>query len=943
MFDVVRCLLENAGRVVSKAELLDSVWGTRFVSESALTSRIKAARRALGDDGRQQRVIQTVHGRGYRWVASLDSIDAETASEHVAANSRAHGRDRRGRDLPTSLTPFVGRERELATLVEAMARHRLVTATGPGGVGKTRLALAAASTCDRHYRDGVAFTDLVEVSEPGMVIDAIAASAGVAEGAHLDRRRALHGALAERECLLVIDNCEHLITAVRSAVEELLLACPHVRVLATSRIRLMLPFEHVFAVPGLAVGDESDRSDRHDAVDLFVARMRDAGEQPADDVATIHTIQRICRAVDGMALAIELAAARAPSIGLDGLSQALGAELSVLSIGRTPDHRHHSLRAAIDWTYRLLEEDERATLRAAAVFAAPFEAVAVAAVLDRPVPTVLAPLAHLVDWNIVTRRAGEAGRFRMLETIRQFAMEQAEAAGEADAVRGAHLQWIRAELEDLDAHVSDDEDWCSAVDRRLPDGRAALRWAGERAAERDAAGLAGLLARVTFQRGRPGEAQTRFEEAATWSPTRSAQHAALQRAAGAAAARHVGEDAILLLERAAEVAIADQRPDEAAVDLATAAIYRRRASGIIGHPVPEGATQRLLRRARELCTGDDRAVAALALADSWGPEASCASRSGAERALALARSVGDPLLESTALDLWTVVELDDDDLDGAIEAIRARVELLGHERVDATAGFECFDAYQMACRIEVARGEFASARAQADALSRLPFLREERHLALGRRMEVDALAGDFDAAIRASELFERDWALAGRPMASNLAPGCYAIAMAHGLLGDEARRQSWIELTRSLFNPSKRQLIEEAGWAPTLDAFVDLHRGDADAALARLGGDLDDQTQWSNPNRRVWRPWQAAAWAEASVLAALPDAPARLERATPATRGNRVAAAMVERARRIHAGDADGVRALTARFEETGARYQATRTKQLAGSIRSGRSRPSRH
>ena len=364
VFEVVRYLLVHAGRVVTKDELLDNVWGTRFVSESSLTSRIKAARRALGDDGRRQHVIQTLHGRGYRWIAPFETQEAGSSARTSVDDRTARGAPAVGRALPIPLTPFIGRERELPTLMEAVGHHRLVTATGPGGVGKTRLAVAAAAALAPGFPDGVAFADLVVVSEPTMVVDALADGVGVVEGAQVDRREALHAALARRECLVVVDNCEHLLAAVRTAVEELLLACPGVRVLATSRIRLMVPFEHVFAVPGLAIGDDVDDG-RSDAVELFVARMTDAGEPPDDDPTTLATITTICRSVDGMALGIELAAARAPGLGLDGLSQALEAQLPLLSMGRrTADHRHDSLRNAIDWTYRLLEHDERAALRA---------------------------------------------------------------------------------------------------------------------------------------------------------------------------------------------------------------------------------------------------------------------------------------------------------------------------------------------------------------------------------------------------------------------------------------------------------------------------------------------------------------------------------------------------------------------------------------------------
>ena len=284
----------------------------------------------------------------------------------------------------------------------ALRDHRLVTATGPGGVGKTRLALAAAADVADDVPDGVVFVDLVKVTQPDAVVDAIATAADVPETSTTTREEALVAALGRRNCLLVVDNCEHVQDAARTLIERLLHDCPSLHVLATSRLRLMLPFEHVVSVPGLSLATPEGASD---AEALFVERMTAAGAAPPQP-AEVAAIAEICTALDGMALGIELAAARVPSLGVTPLAGALGSRLDLLDIGPRAEERHRSLRAAIDWSYALLDADERAVLRAASVFAAPPDLDAVSAVSGRSPGAVIAALGGLVDWNLVALESG---------------------------------------------------------------------------------------------------------------------------------------------------------------------------------------------------------------------------------------------------------------------------------------------------------------------------------------------------------------------------------------------------------------------------------------------------------------------------------------------------------------------------------------------------------
>src|SRR5262245_377637 len=257
------------------------------------------------------------------------------------------------RALPAPVTSFIGRTAERAALAAALAGHRMVTATGPGGVGKTRLAISVAAMASQERRDGVWFVDLVHQTGPAMVTAAVAQAVGVPEQSTSSLDLALVAALAERDALLVLDNCEHVLDGVRDCVERILAGCPDVRVLATSRTRLLGPYEWVYAVPGLSA---------EASVALFAARCGAASDLDARRVAAL------CEALDGIALAIELAAARYATLGLDGLEAGLDERLRFLTGRAREGHRHRSLRDAIAWSYHLLTPDHRTLLRSVSVF-----------------------------------------------------------------------------------------------------------------------------------------------------------------------------------------------------------------------------------------------------------------------------------------------------------------------------------------------------------------------------------------------------------------------------------------------------------------------------------------------------------------------------------------------------------------------------------------------
>ncbi|WP_205752848.1 ATP-binding protein [Cryptosporangium phraense] len=902
-------------------------------------------------------------------IAGQLYVSVRTVESHVSALLRKLGvADRRALarlapvgvgsgaarpSLPQPLTPFVGRVRELSSLTAAVRANRLVTLTGPGGVGKTRLAVAAAQQVAGSYPAGATFVDLVRVVDPSMVVAAVADAVGVPERAGVNREQALLAALATHDGVLVVDNCEHVVDGVRSCVERLLTACPSVRVLATSRLRLMLPFETVFPVPGLSFDG--------DATELFTARMVAAGaSSPVDGERA--TVAAVCRALDGMALAIELAAARVPAIGLDGLA---GAHLPLLSSGhrssehrssgQRSDHRHRSLRATIDWSYELLDEEERFALRAAAVFASRFDVSSLSVVMGRSRAETLGIVGRLVDWNLLTARPGPVTTYRMLETIRQYATSVAEAGEEGAWLRGRHLEWASSRLSSLfsSASSSASEEWCAAVDSVLDDARAALRWA-------ESVPLAVLIADVSYQRGRPGEAQERYTQAAGWASDPAERRRLLRWAAGAAASRNVGADAVDLLLRAGL-----ESSEGGAEDLALAVMYQYRCPGIIGRPVDVDEVEEQRARAHRVSAGEAQAelvgagearaeaaraqgagageahaelvgaggarvAAALAMADGWAPGSAARSREHTDTAMRLAREVGDPVLQSMVYDQLIALEMAEADLGAALDAVRARSAAMDGLPIDALTGFEFFDGFHMASHLFLAVGDLPEARRCADAVTALPFYREERHIGLARRVEVDTLAGNFHTVAEYGDRIEHDWTRAGRPVASNLGVSAYCVAAAHGMRGDLAAQEHWTEITRALLGAYPRHLVQRVGWVPALDALVALHHGDPEAALARLEVAPDAVEGWSDPNMILWRTWYAASWAEASVLAGVPDAASRVARAAEVARLNPIASAVIERARALLEGDVSGFAELARRFAEASCPYQRDRTELLA-------------
>jgi predicted ATPase len=825
--------------------------------------------------------------------------------------------------LPSSVTPLVGRHAERAALVSALGEHRLVCAVGPGGIGKTRLALACAAELTGRFADGVWYVDLVAVTDGGMVAPAVAHVLGLGEQLGRSAEDTVLAWLANREALLVLDNCEHLVDGVAVLLERLLTQCPGVVVLATSRTRLLVPYERVYAVPGMSV-----REDAGDAVDLFLARGASGGGLGL--AVDLRRVAAICQRLDGMALAIELAAARLPALGLDGLEAGLADQLRLLTGGHRIDNRHRSLRSALDWSYALLTDAQRAVLRRVSVFAAPFTAPDAAALLAGWAPVEVAvALAALPDHSLIVAVFDpDATRYRVLETIRQYGVDRLDETAELSEARDRHLRWCLATADALGKSFAPVAGWWARFDRVVDELRAALGWAAA-APERRADGyrLAVRLAEVGFMRGLPAEAQRRYEQAAELAADDRQTAGALHSAAEAAKARHAGIEALRLHRAAADAALRTGDRARAAYDLAQLAETIYRYPGAMSEPVPPSEAKQAIAEATALAVDDKAARARISVAESYTKhELDPVVTDLLDRAIALSREAGDPLGESAALDSLTGVYLARGEIRAAAATAVRRPELLEGLPMRAdTSGLELSDAYFMVAETAIAAGDLVSARRFAERIQDLPFHREEGHLATGRLLVVTALAGEWDETMELSERFRRGWERAGRPRAGNLSQGAHAVAMVHEMRGDEAARDAWLQVADEVRIGTVPASTMHYG--EFFDALVLLHRGHPREAVALLACPPEE---FRTSHNGKWRTWYAALWAEAAVLAGHPDAADRLARARRSTMDNPIALSIVERSAALAAGDRDRALASGERLQLAGCRYQWARTLILA-------------
>jgi predicted ATPase/DNA-binding CsgD family transcriptional regulator len=823
---------------------------------------------------------------------------------------------------PEPFTSFLGRDSTLDALAEVLAEHRLVTITGPGGIGKTRLIIEAGR---RHLTPGGWFVDLLP-SSPGHVLGSLAASLGATDQPNRSLLDVVCETVASTPGLVVLDNCEHVLEEAAQVATRLVSASPMVQVVVTSREQLGVAGEFV-----LQIGPLELDGDGPPAIELFRQRAVAAGAElgEADDT----TVAQICARLDGIPLAIELAAARCASLGADGVARALDDQFRLLQGGRGGDRRHHSVRAVIDWSHALLDGDEQAALRRMAVFVGDFTADDAARVTAG-----LSGSSHIVDClgrlaaKSLAARHGQAGstRYRLVEVVRVYATERLEAAGESDAMHTAHVRWAADQARALIDDAAATGPVGAVFDTVADDLRAGLAWAVD-TDRPEAHQLARDLARLTYGRQYFDDARSYYELAARLAPGDGDAARDLLDAAGAAATLMLGEATVDLLLAGADRA-------EAADDLGLAAValaliverHRRFAAEFTTRPDP-GFTARLAERAHRLGRdGDANVAASLAAVDAWmsrqTPGASPLTL--AEAALAAARSVGDTVLEAGALDALSAAYWTDGRLVESARVCVERVDLLDViSPLDPRAGAEQLDILHMASDGPLALGDLATALAMARRAYGHPLAASSPHM-LDREMVVGlCLTGKFDDALARAERMISVWDRMGRPVAGWMAPAISLAAMVHALRGEIRTSDEWFELS---------QLV---GHAPE----------DAMGVFARVrlclhDGRLEDGRRWmdgwargvptspqgTSASERAPRRYDGYLWSISAELAAAggePEATERIETIARSYVEHMWVAPCLERARGRLTGDpghferaATGFAAIGAAFEEAATR-----------------------
>jgi len=475
-FDVLMALVEAGGRVLAKDELMARVWPDRVVEENNLQVQIAALRKALADE---RELVRTVAGRGYQFTGTVRTGTPASGYNTVPTAALTN--------LPEAVSELIGRDAELREILGLAAERRLVTLTGAGVVGKTRLGVEAARRMQPKFPDGVWIAELGALTDPKLVPITVAAGLGLTFATGILSPERVATALDSKRFLLVLDNCEHVIDAAASMAEAFLRASQVACVLATSREPLRAEGESLYRVPSLDVPAEEivDREQllKSSAVKLFLARTRAAEAQLSTDTR-IAAMAAICRRLDGIPLAIELAAARAAALGIEGLAARLDDRFRLLTGGhRTAMPRHQTLRATLDWSYELLPATERVILHRLSVFAGSFTLESAGAVLsggEIAESGVIDYVANLVAKSLVTADVSSAtALYRLLDTTRAYALEKLRESGEFDALARRHAEHHRDFFAKAAAEWDERStaEWLTTYGRQIDNLRTALDWA----------------------------------------------------------------------------------------------------------------------------------------------------------------------------------------------------------------------------------------------------------------------------------------------------------------------------------------------------------------------------------------------------------------------------------------------------------------------------------
>jgi non-specific serine/threonine protein kinase len=535
-FDTLIALIENQGRLLSKEELMSRVWPDSFVEDNNLAQCISLLRRTLGENPEGHNYIETVPRHGYRFNAEVRALtdesvafeskperlaesrpEVETAPEYYSTPESAavpgdalldsHAGESYPTNLPVPLTPFIGRKSEMAAVERVLRREgvRLLTLTGPGGTGKSRLALKVADNLRAEFPDGVFFIALEPITDSNLVTSVIAQTLGVKEYGDVSLTEALKKYLRNKRMLLILDNFEH-VTPAAPLASSLLMAAPDVVLLVTSRSALHLSGEHEFQVPPLRLPDlESlppvpallDCS----AVALFAQRAMAAKSDFLVTERNARAIAEICTRLDGLPLAIELAAARIKLLPPQAMLVRLESPFKLLTGGaRDVPARQRTMRETIAWSYNLLDKPEQALFRRLAVFVGGFTLEAAEAACDAADDCgidIHDGVASLVDKSLLQQieQAGGEPRFVMLETIREYGLECLKAQGEREIFQQRHASYFLqlAERAEPELGSAQQSVWIASLELEHDNFRAALEWALDERQAETAMRLAGAL------------------------------------------------------------------------------------------------------------------------------------------------------------------------------------------------------------------------------------------------------------------------------------------------------------------------------------------------------------------------------------------------------------------------------------------------------------------
>jgi predicted ATPase/DNA-binding winged helix-turn-helix (wHTH) protein len=477
--DVLTTLVAHAPRVVSKRDLIARAWGTLVVDEGSLRVHIAALRKVLGDGKSGGRYISNVMGRGYCFAASVTSTASKLTRRDDAAPATC------AVHLPRRPTRVLGRDDIIRDLTRQLRARRFVSIVGPGGIGKTTVALAVAHEVLSEFAGAVHFLDLAAIKDQQLVASALASQLGLSVVSQNPIPTIL-ALLSERRVLLLFDSCEHVIESVATLAEQLFRDAPQVHLLVTSRESLRAEGEWVHHLSPLecpprdAVSLTAIQALSFPAVRLFVEQVEASGNQLELSDAEAPIVAALCRRLDGIALALELAGRGVSVYGVKGAASLLDQQFNLLRGRRTATPRHQTLTATLDWSHGLLSETERLVLRRLAVFVGSFSLEAAITVVTHDLDAAQATetLARLVEKSLVSLDVSVAGRFRLLDTTRTYALEKLAISDEQKTIARRHAEYVSSALERFDARA-----WkrlsAQAIDffvSQLGNVRAALEW-----------------------------------------------------------------------------------------------------------------------------------------------------------------------------------------------------------------------------------------------------------------------------------------------------------------------------------------------------------------------------------------------------------------------------------------------------------------------------------